>query len=116
MQLKIYYLDDEKDLQEMFSDIFSSTECSVTTFSDPVAFVNFVESNPPDLVFLDYRLPNCTGDEIAMKINPAIPKVLITGDLEVKPQASFVAKFGKPFETEELEALIQSFYKLKKAA
>lgn len=109
MPLKIYFLDDEKDLLEVLSDTFSSAECIVSTFNDPVTFVNFVKSHPPDLAFLDYRLPGCTGDDIAMKISPSIPKVLLTGDLEVKTRANFIAKIEKPFKTEDLNAVIKSF-------
>lgn len=116
MSLKVYYLDDEKDLLEMFSDTFSTPDIQITNFSEPALFMKAVKASPPDIIFLDFRLPGCTGDEIAQQIDPNIPKVLITGDTEVRPKASFLAVLGKPYRSQSIEDILRTCQSLKKAS
>ena len=113
MSLKIYYLDDEFDLLEMFHDTFSSLEVEVSTFSSVTDFLDAVKANSPDIVFLDYRLPGCTGDDVAKKLDPQLPKVLISGDLELITESNFLSVLGKPFKKEKVKEIINSL-ELKK--
>jgi CheY-like chemotaxis protein len=113
MPLKIVYLDDEPDICIMFSDNFNSPNLIIHTFTDSDLAVNFIKLNPPDIVFLDYRMPNINGDQVAIRIDKDIPKVLITGDLEVVTESIFIKKFGKPFPWTEIEQLLEDF-RLKK--
>lgn len=39
MALKVYYIDDEPDLLELFADLFSSKEIEIKTFADPLKAV-----------------------------------------------------------------------------
>lgn len=109
MRLKVFYLDDEPLLLEVFSDLFASEEIEIRTFSDPAKALDAVRESPPDLIVLDHRLPGTTGDRIAAQMDPKIPKILVTGDLEVACGSSFVAKFYKPFELDEIRKFLQSF-------
>jgi DNA-binding NtrC family response regulator len=115
MPLKIYYLDDENDLLEMFSDTFSSANRSISTFSDPNTAMEAVRQNPPDILFIDYRLPNYTGDQIAQELDPKLPKVLITGDMQVNSKYKFLAVFEKPYRTSQIEDLLDKLEKGPKA-
>jgi DNA-binding response OmpR family regulator len=115
MPLKIVYLDDEPHLCEMFVDNFASPEVMFETFTDPEAAIKAINESVPDLVLLDYRLPNTTGEVVASRLNSAIPKVLLTGDLSVKEVKSFVKVFYKPFDFAEMETFIQSYLERKKA-
>ena len=115
MKIKVYYLDDEVDLLEAFKEIFEDTQIEISTFSDPQRALAEVSANPPDLLFLDHRLPNITGDEIALKLDPMIPKALITGDLEVICRAKFVAHFSKPYNIPEIQEFIFSYVNQKKS-
>lgn len=116
MPLKIYYLDDESDLLEIFAETFTCTEVTVSTFSNPDQALQAIKEFPPDIVFLDYRLPNTTGDKIALQIDPRIPKALITGDLSADLKAKFDAVFIKPISQEKIELFIQSFMPKKMVA
>lgn len=116
MPLKIVYLDDEPGLCEMFVDNFASQDVTVDTFTNPEAAVKAINESPPDLVFLDYRLPGTTGDEVAGCLSTFIPKVLITGDLTVISALSFVKVFHKPFDFTEMELFIQSYLDRKEVA
>jgi CheY-like chemotaxis protein len=109
MSLKVYYLDDEPALLEIFSDTFSSEEIQITTFSDPKEAIAAIKSSPPDLLFLDFRLPNTTGVAIAQQLDPNIPKALISGDLSLKPEVPFDAVFEKPIKISEVLSFIEGF-------
>ena len=109
MPIKLYYLDDEPELLELFSDLISSEHVAITTFSDPLLALDAIKANPPDLLFLDYRLPHTTGDQIALQVPASIPKVLITGDLDVTLHAKYEAKFAKPVSTKDVKAFLSAF-------
>lgn len=106
MPLKIYYLDDEEALCENFVDYFASNEVSVTTFVDPRVAIEAIKKNPPDLLFIDYRMPGTNGDEIAKALDPKIPKYLISGDISIKTEYKFDEVFSKPYEESVIMELI----------
>ena len=92
MPLNIVYIDDESGLCEMFEDNFTSKDICVKTFLDPEKALLAIANDPPDLVFLDFRLPGTTGDVVVTKIDRSIPVAMISGDLNVKPNELFVKK------------------------
>ncbi len=102
MPLKVYYLDDEPELVEIFKDSYSSKDFEITGFTQPDQAVKIIQENPPDVLFIDYRLPNTTGDRIAQKIDSTIPKALITGDLFLQPITHFDIIFKKPYDDDEI--------------
>lgn len=116
MSLKVYYLDDEPDLTEIFSDIFNSDKILVLTFNNPQQAINKIKSDPPDLLFIDYHLPNTNGDQVAQLLDPSIPKAMITGNLSVSPTARFDRIFHKPFDLEALRSFIQLYLNKKEAS
>ncbi len=116
MQLNIYYLDDEEALCEIFVDYFASKEVNVTTFIDPKVAIDAIKKSPPDILFIDYRLPSTTGDELAKRMAADIPKYLITGDIGVKTEYKFKAVFNKPYKPEDIQQILDGFLKIKLAA
>ncbi|MBP9682358.1 MAG: response regulator [Bacteriovorax sp.] len=107
--LNIVYLDDEPLLCEFFKDCLESEDIVIKTFISPDEAIKEVMTNTPDLVFLDFRLPNTTGDIVAQKMDAKIPKVLITGDLVVEPESTFIKIFKKPFNFSEMKEFIDHF-------
>jgi DNA-binding NtrC family response regulator len=116
MPLKIFYLDDEPALLEMFSDTFSAPDRVITTFNDPKTAIEATRQTPPDILFIDYRLPNYTGDQIAQMLDPKIPKVLITGDMQVKCSYNFLAIFEKPYSASKIEEILDRLVNNTQAA
>lgn len=114
MAFKVFYIDDEPDLLELFIDLFSSKNVEVVTFLDPEAAVRAIWAEPPDLLFVDSRLPKTTGAQVARLIDPAIPKVLITGDLATVPDPNFSIVFSKPLNIPEIAGFIESLRTLRK--
>ena len=116
MPLKVYYLDDEEALCENFVDIFASEAVEVTTFIDPAKAIALTLTNPPDLFFIDFRLPNTTGDVVAKSVAADIPKFLITGDINVSSGYKFKAVFNKPYKPEDIQQVLDGFLKIKLAS
>lgn len=109
MPLKIIYLDDEADLCTLFQLAFESDQVVIQTFINPPDAILEANKGNCDLIILDYRLPHTNGDLVAMQMDPKIPKILITGDLNVVPETSFLRIFYKPFKVQEIEDFLQSF-------
>jgi len=109
MPLKVYYLDDEVDLLEVFYDAYNSQEIEVKVFNRPQDLIETAEVDPPDLVFIDHRLPGTTGDEVALKLDPAIKKILVTGELNVETHESFIMKLEKPIRRDKVRSLLNSY-------
>ena len=109
MPLKVLFLDDEPALCEIFADDFSSETIQVSTFTEPNLAIEHAKQHPPDLIFIDYRLPGTTGDEVAQLMAPGIPKYLITGDIRVKTNYAFAAVFTKPASPKEILAIFSQF-------
>ena len=111
--LRIIFLDDEKDLCDNFVDEFSSPRVSVEAFVDPVEMLNAAKKNPPDLFFIDYRLPGTTGDKVAALLDASIPKYLITGDSMNKSEYNFQAVIIKPYRSAAIQKILDSTGVLK---
>jgi len=109
MLFRIFYLDDEPDLCEMFKDIYESDWVSILTFNKPEEAIREIQRNPPHLILLDYRLPETTGDKIAIRLQTSIPIALLSGDLILEPQYKFVKLFYKPFNLDEMKEFIESY-------
>lgn len=108
MALRVYYIDDEPALLSLFSDLFSSRDVEITGFSDPVEALNAVKASPPDLIFIDLRLPHISGVDLASRMDPGIPKALVTGNLTIKAGGGFKAVFSKPLDQDAIESFIHS--------
>lgn len=113
MPFKIVFLDDEVDLCTLFKLAFETEEVSIKTFSDADEAIHEVKNNPPDLIFLDYRLVGTTGDVVAQRLGSSIPLVLVTGELNVSPQTSFVKIIKKPYKYKEMQDYLQTFLQKK---
>ena len=98
MQLNLVYIDDEKDICEMFVDNFASAEVNVVCFAEPEIALKAIEIEVPDLIILDFRFPLTTGYEVAERIHPSIPLAVISGDLNLHHHHRFIKFFSKPFK------------------
>ena len=104
--LRVFYIDDEPFLCEMFAENFSSETIEVKTFTDPEEALLALADKPPHMVFIDYRLVNTTGPKVAQRMDPSIPKALVTGDLDVDSANQFVKVFHKPFDFDRIEEFL----------
>ncbi len=111
MALKIFYVDDEPELCELFEDLFSENDVHIKSFPDPLQALEEINQNPPDLLFMDYRMPGLSGVELAHKTSVEIKKYLISGENNLRPDYPFEGILSKPLDTLLIREIIKSFQK-----
>jgi DNA-binding NtrC family response regulator len=109
MSITVYYLDDEEDLCSIFNDFFSSNKVKVTGFTDYQLALEAATHCPPDLFFIDYRLPGVNGDDVANQLSEQIPKILVTGDIKVDVSANFLQVISKPYDFNLIQDIIDRY-------
>lgn len=107
MSLKVYYLDDEVALLEIFAEMLEAPGRIIKTFDKIEEALAAIEIERPDILFIDYRLPGQNGDEVARRLDPNFGTVLITGEIQVNPVHKFDAILSKPFKFDQIEATIE---------
>jgi DNA-binding response OmpR family regulator len=112
MIFKIYYLDDETHLCTIFKEFIACNDIKVTTFTDANEAISKCIDEPPDLIFIDYRLSDTTGDKVAQILAENIPKILVTGELISPSSPSFLRVIHKPFKLAELNEVINQCLKV----
>lgn len=109
MPLKVAYIDDESGMCQIFMDNFASSQIDVMVYTDPGRFLAEACGLQLDLIILDFRFPNITGDQIAKALNTKVPIVLVSGDLSVNLQEGYLRTFTKPFDFDEMQDFLDSF-------
>ena len=111
-RIRVYYLDDEPALCELFAEYFDSGEFEIRTFTKAPDAIAAVNDEPPMVMFIDYRLSDTDGATVARQLPESLPKVLITGDLAAAPDYPFNFIVSKPFSFRQVEEIIRTLAKL----
>ena len=106
MEIKVYYVDDEPGICELFEELFSTDEVTVVTFTDPFLALEAILQSPPDILFTDYRMPGMNGVDLAKKTDPMLKKILISGENNVVTDFKFDAVLTKPMNTTLIREII----------
>jgi DNA-binding response OmpR family regulator len=116
---KIVVIDDTEMLLIFVEDVLATEhpEWQITTASTSAAGCKEVERILPDLVLLDYSLPDFNGDEVCRRLlqgerTAHVPVLMMSGHVaEMKASATrfenIVATIEKPFLSEALIDLVQ---------
>ncbi|MFZ6016323.1 MAG: sigma-54-dependent transcriptional regulator [Nitrospirota bacterium] len=107
---KILIVDDDKDMQQLLSDILRSEGYKVITAGDGRKALKEIRSHSPGLVLLDIRLPEMDGMKVLeeiKKIDKNLHVIMLTayGEIRGAIQAMKLGAFDyitKPFDNEEL--------------
>ncbi len=86
LQRKILLVDDDNDFRWATGNILQAKGHSVVHARNGVEAIDFLETDVPDLVLLDYRMPGQDGLQIAAEMKkriPAIPIIMITAYGEI---------------------------------
>lgn len=107
---KILIVDDDKNIQQILSDIIKSEGYEVITAGNGRKALKEIRTRSPDLVLLDIRLPEMDGMKVLKEIKKGdknLIVIMLTAHGEVKSavQAIKLGAFDyitKPFDNEEL--------------
>ncbi|MCQ2084823.1 MAG: response regulator [archaeon] len=97
--MKILAVDDEKDALEVLMTAIRANqpEADIQGFNSPTEALEYATNNPPDIAFLDVRMPGITGLELAKKlkaINVKVNIVFSTGFSEFASDAFSIHASG----------------------
>lgn len=117
-QVKVLTIDDNKELGQLLQSALEEYNFSVTTVQTGKEGMEIFLASPPDLVLLDYFLPDTNGLEMIQKIravNKTVPVFLLSGHAK-KSVIDEVAKHGinhyfkKPIEDYDyfLSAMVEA--------
>lgn len=122
----VVVVDDDPGTLKLIKILLEVVGCDVRTFTGGLAALRSIETERPDLVLLDIRLPEMNGFEICgkLKSNPdtaPIPVVFLSGATEVEDKVKGFRVGGidyltKPFEREELLARVRTHISLFRAS
>lgn len=105
----VFYLDDELDICEVFYDMYNSDQLKVKFFTDPNLMIEALQTEKPAMIFMDYRMPGKNGDEVALSIDPDIPKVLVTGEYSLVTKYKFEKVINKPYSNDQIQQLLEKY-------
>ena len=114
MNAKILVIDDEAVICRFFQRILTTMGYEVSTASGCREGLAEIKRNPPDLLFLDIRMPSMDGLEClrgVRKIKRTLPIVMITGfgDLDSAQEAMRLGAdeyISKPFDLDHIRQII----------
>lgn len=105
----IVYIDDDIALIKLFELVFKDTQHEIVTFTNEHQGIVYCSQTPPDVLFVDYRLTDMKGDEVAAQLPNTIYKILVTGEIKVTSDFFFDDTIHKPFQLMELLNAVESF-------
>ena len=115
--MRILLAEDERTISRLIKQVLTNAGHEVTGVQSAAEAVEHLEANAFDLVLLDLNLADGDGMRVVAAlenhVGPTPPVVLMTceGNMDQDdPRARRVAKvLAKPFELDELEALVKLF-------
>ena len=118
MNKKILLVDDEKDLQNILSKILLTSGYKVICAEDGNMAIKYFEMEKPDLVILDFRLPDINGFEVLEKLKSIQNEVMIImltahGNIKHAVQAMKMGAYDyltKPFDNDELLLVLEKAF------
>ena len=113
--IKILVIDDEKLIRWSFEKKLTGHGFSIFTAETGAEGVQLFELHCPDIVFVDYRLPDMEGLDVIIKIKSIYEEVFIVFmtaygsiDVAVKAIKQGASEYiSKPFNFKEIQALIE---------
>lgn len=110
---KILVIDDEEVVLDSCSEVLAGADCEVLTASNGADGLQRIEGTPPDLIFVDLKMPGLSGLEVLERIRARFPLmvvIVITGYATVSSAVEAMKKgafdfLPKPFTPEEIRLI-----------
>src|SRR3954447_10717300 len=116
---KILVIDDSLMLLSFVKEILSEAHYEVTTAATAAEGLTAATENPPDLILLDYVLPDMKGDEVCQRLSEngatsSVPIVYMSGfGTDLQPDqlksASVIGSLNKPFTSDLLIKTVENY-------
>ncbi len=123
--MKIVIVDDDKSLRSLLSNLcISEGHQVVAEFGDGSGLIDFVSTQQPDVVCLDFNLPGANGLELLVEMDVvanAVDVIMISGsdEPELKGHAADLGATGfirKPFEQAQIIAELKDIEATRRIA
>ncbi len=109
-------VEDDQDLQEYLRDLLTENGYTVSTAGNGVDALEQIGKSEPDLVLLDLKLPDISGEGVCMEIrkkHPQLPVIMLTAKDTVSDKVKGLGAgaddyITKPFNTEEFLARVKA--------
>ena len=114
----ILVVDDDPDLREFLQLVLTSMGFEVTSAANGQEALDDMEDHDPDLILLDMKMPVMNGWEFCRALegrDSRPPIVVVTAAPDPAGRAAEVHAegwLGKPFEYDDLEAMVRRFAKI----
>lgn len=118
MKPKILVADDEESVQRVVSRVLGEARYQVVAAKDGEQTLALVDSESPDLLLLDVKMPRKSGWEVLreLRLRPdtrAMPVIMLTGCKDISDELGGLGMgaddyITKPFKVEELLARVRS--------
>jgi two-component system cell cycle response regulator CpdR len=115
--LRILYVEDNAIVREITSELLAQDQREIVSCATAEEALKAFAANRFDLVITDVSLPAMSGIELArsiLQLKPRVPIILASGydlDFAVENWAANVRSIIKPFEADEIEALMSKLIK-----
>ena len=109
---RILVVDDEPIICRILNDLLSLDGHLVHIAETPGDAIELCRMRHFDLVFLDFYLPEMTGDKLLAIIRRNNPKqrvILMSGQRPYPPQGAADYQIRKPFTAEQIRELISKY-------
>ncbi len=113
---KLLIIDDQYGIRILLNEVFQKEGYQTYQASNGVQALSIIESDRPDLVLLDMKIPGMDGIEILKRlkeIDQTIEVFIMTayGELDMIQQAKdlgAITHFAKPFDIDEIRAAVKA--------
>ncbi|EKD57208.1 MAG: hypothetical protein ACD_57C00379G0003 [uncultured bacterium] len=112
---KIWIIDDDLAILQCMAITLEDEGYQVLTFENATVFEKAIERNLPDIILMDYYLPDQNGDQLILNLEKKkktkkIPVILISAHHEARNLAKkngVVNFLAKPFDTDTLLNIVK---------
>ena len=113
---RVLVADDSPETRELLFEALSLIECAVTCVKDGLEALASLQTEPYDLLIIDYQMPRLNGLALlkCLHLSPCcLPSIMITGQsspdvIEEAKQAGVTFVLSKPVAIPYLLSLIES--------